>query len=120
MELSIFLLLSFCLFLGTESAREGSLNSKIEAKNTNTIERESSMPISSILVKKSMEENKNNNKSTEENKNFSKPSEHRQISRERVDKGIFSKAIKNMECFAHFLDCFFKKIKVFRKEVGSE
>ena len=31
----------------------------------------------------------NNNKSTEENKNFSKPSEHRQISRERVDKGNF-------------------------------
>ena len=82
-------MLSLCLFLGTESAREGSLSSKSEAKNTNTIERESSMPISSILVKKSMEENKNNNKSTEENKNFSKPSEHRQISRERVDKGIF-------------------------------
>ena len=89
LELSIFLLLNFCLFLGTESAREGSLSSKIETKNTNTIERESSMPISSILVKKSMEENKNNNKSTEENKNFSNPSEHRQISRERVDKGNF-------------------------------
>ena len=85
--------------------RGRSLSPKPEAKASKILTRESSMPISSLLVKKSMEEN---NKTTSNNKPEEKPEENkikdseevlavnktkapsqrRQISRERVDKAL--------------------------------
>jgi len=93
-----------CIILYSSGSTRGrSVSPKAEIKTTKLLSRESSMPVSSLLVKKSMEENNNKTasslKKSEENKikdreeetglavNKTKsPSQRRPISRERVDK----------------------------------